>query len=433
MNPRFIAAVLLEFEYKYGCVMISAPPEVSDLLQDWGRLNIPDEKLYVSDEGGLGRERESHVTVKYGLMTDQVPESIYSLVHSTTPFPIVIGKVSIFRNPKYDVIKCDVESPQLRALNKAVSDAVPHHDTYPDYRPHLTIAYVISGSCDALEGMDIFADGQDREFIAYGMTWNGAGDSEDADRHEEVLLFSKIRQHSPVAEAVLEPSQKDLQAISNILDKAQNDAGGDPNRFVELVNPELARFGIRFGDHADFAVSPMSPALADADGVVIQPPKDLRYGRLSKKLMPIVHHELVHTRQMSRMDDPEEIAARATEYMAPEGRLDHDRYMQQKQEVMAFAASMVQAWRAKGLTRDQMKVRLRTGEDFGVACRYWFNRRSMPDTFRRFIRYADQYIDSELDESAKESSPFDDMPFPSTADQVRKFKARRRAKRRAVL
>ena len=41
----------------------------------------------------------------------------------------------------------NVESPMLRVLNSRISE-LPHTTDYPDYRPHITVAYVKPGKAE---------------------------------------------------------------------------------------------------------------------------------------------------------------------------------------------------------------------------------------------------------------------------------------------
>lgn len=92
-----------------------------------------------------GRESNPHVTVKYGLHTDD-PEDVRNIIEQESPFAITLGKTSHFPDSgSGDVVKVDVVSPGLRALNSNISDAAKHTDTHPGYKPHITLAYVKPG------------------------------------------------------------------------------------------------------------------------------------------------------------------------------------------------------------------------------------------------------------------------------------------------
>jgi hypothetical protein len=177
------------------------PAPQSDFIFEWGRLNIPDEFLHYGDPDSNPRETEQHVTVKFGLTVAEVPDELRQITQNYRPFPVYIGKVTLFRNAENDVVKLDVESPQLRELNAAISAAIPNEDKYPDYKPHLTIAYVKKGSCDALDGTDIFQSGAQSgvsaEFTAYGVVFKGAGET-DGSRVRETLLFTRTKKVRPL-------------------------------------------------------------------------------------------------------------------------------------------------------------------------------------------------------------------------------------------
>jgi len=202
MTPLQLANLLLEADYKYSNTDITPSPEMSDFVLEWNQLNIPDDVLHTDPDGGKGREREPHVTVKYGLLSPDIPEELRQICKETPPFPVFLGTVSLFTtNPEFDVVKIDVESPWLRKLNQQISDTLPHEDTHPEYKPHLTLAYVEKGACDHLVGDDPFkAEGVQREFTAYGLNFSGAGDDNEPGRVKEPILFSKVKK--PVAESV---------------------------------------------------------------------------------------------------------------------------------------------------------------------------------------------------------------------------------------
>lgn len=209
MTPFQLANALLEANYKYATTDISPSPEFGDFIIRWGDLNIPEHDLYVEEDGGCGREKEIHVTVKYGLLAKDVPEELREIAQTTKPFAVDLLNISLFTtNPKFDVVKLGVDSPPLMELNKRITEAVPHEDTYPEYKPHLTIAYVQKGTCDHLVDDDPFKDGTPRGFMVSGMRFKGAGESGDPERVEELLLFSKGPRHDVALESFGEPKMR---------------------------------------------------------------------------------------------------------------------------------------------------------------------------------------------------------------------------------
>lgn len=139
--------------YSTTQVMVPSGP-LRDAMLALGR-GIPDEDLY-DDDGSKGRESEPHITVRYGI-TDTIPDKVVHAVSHTGPVRVKLGPVSVFSsNPSYDVLKLDVDSPALHRLNSLVDANVPFRSDYPDYHPHLTLAYVRKGKGNSFIGKEPF-------------------------------------------------------------------------------------------------------------------------------------------------------------------------------------------------------------------------------------------------------------------------------------
>ena len=96
-------------------------------------------------------EDQPHITVLYGLHDDVSAEQVAGLVKQRGPIMYQFGELSIFRNENFDVLKLSVESQDLHDLNAHLS-ILPHTNSYPDYCPHLTIAYMKPGTADKYIG-----------------------------------------------------------------------------------------------------------------------------------------------------------------------------------------------------------------------------------------------------------------------------------------
>ena len=143
---KFQEWLINEQSHKFSCAMIPLDSIAKKLLA-WSKKHIPDKNLCL-EEGG--RDKENHVTALYGLHSESI-EDIKPILKKFKPFEIHLGKVSKFGSDKYDVIKLEITSPTLHAMNTALKK-LPYSCKYPDYKPHCTIAYVKSGSCDDLIG-----------------------------------------------------------------------------------------------------------------------------------------------------------------------------------------------------------------------------------------------------------------------------------------
>jgi len=151
---------LLEDEgpHSHSCVMINLPEELANQIIAWGRLQVNDEDVTVDEKGGKGREMEPHITVLYGLLDSKPSPMLEQVFEHTAPFDIKLGPCSLFKNGEHDVLKMDVISPFLRALNRNICSVVTYENDFPDYKPHVTIAYVRPGTCDRLEGASPWDD-----------------------------------------------------------------------------------------------------------------------------------------------------------------------------------------------------------------------------------------------------------------------------------
>jgi len=139
-------------DYKFSSTQVNLPKEIADQIIAFGK-RIPDTDL--ADDG---RETEPHITVKYGLHGSD-PKFVQDALAGERPATVKFGKVSLFENDEFDVVKIDVDSPDLHQLNKKVAESQPVTDTFPTYQPHATIAYVKKGKGAKYVG-DTFLEGK---------------------------------------------------------------------------------------------------------------------------------------------------------------------------------------------------------------------------------------------------------------------------------
>jgi hypothetical protein len=142
--------------YAFSSLQINLPKLATKKIIQWGEDNIPDDDVYGNaDQPQYGREYESHVTVLYGIH-DGDPKEIKHLLSKQKPFVIEFGKISVFKCPQFDVAKIEIESIELRRINKIISDNLEVTNANHVFRPHVTIAFLIKGTGDFLVGRDDF-------------------------------------------------------------------------------------------------------------------------------------------------------------------------------------------------------------------------------------------------------------------------------------
>lgn len=107
-------------------------------------------------------EDEPHVTVLYGLHVES-SEPVERLIRQAGKAFVKLGGLSLFETPEHDVLKVDVESNDLRRLNRELK-MLDHTQTYRDYSPHLTIAYLKRGTGRKYLDLPTSFDGQEMWF-----------------------------------------------------------------------------------------------------------------------------------------------------------------------------------------------------------------------------------------------------------------------------
>lgn len=127
---------------KFSSTQIPLVGALRERLLEMGRL---------VGEGELtedGVETDPHITCRFGLHTQTAGPVRKLLSRVQRPVRFRLGKVSVFSGADsgrdYDVVKVDVDSPDLHVLHRLLG-TLPHTDTHPEYKPHATVCYVKRG------------------------------------------------------------------------------------------------------------------------------------------------------------------------------------------------------------------------------------------------------------------------------------------------
>jgi len=131
--------------YEYGCLMVDFK------IPNWNKLTnmINKDDIYNDETGDYGLETEPHCTVVFGFDKKYTHKDIIKYI-SIDPKDIsvrVFG-VDVFSNGDYDVVKLNCESEQLSRLNRVFMEKEKFdiHTDFPDYKPHMTVAYTKPGT-----------------------------------------------------------------------------------------------------------------------------------------------------------------------------------------------------------------------------------------------------------------------------------------------
>ncbi len=155
----------------------------------WGKKNIPDEDLFIDPENPKdnGRENQIHTTVSYGIDPSTDPGDIqFAIFQQRRPVQVKLGAISKFDKDDCDVIKIDVISHDMERMHREIEENLETPgNTFPDYRPHITIAYVKKGSADKLIGQDPFA-GREFELTKFDYGYPPAPGEKDVHKHYDL-------------------------------------------------------------------------------------------------------------------------------------------------------------------------------------------------------------------------------------------------------
>lgn len=127
-------------KYEYGCVM-------GFFKNSFENPTILSDDIY--DEPGYGYETEPHVTILFGLHHNELDlNQLYDILYNTELFEINTNKISSFEND-YDVLKWEIEkTEELLKLNELLVTSFPNTQNFPNYEPHVTIAYLKKGCAE---------------------------------------------------------------------------------------------------------------------------------------------------------------------------------------------------------------------------------------------------------------------------------------------
>jgi hypothetical protein len=127
---------------EYGCLMLRAN------VPNWKeKISIVKEEDLYKEGDDYGYEKEPYVTVVYGLHDDEInKDQFLTEVERLYPIKVTIDEIGVFDNDEYDVVKYNVPLVEdLKDYRKYFVMFYPNTQTYDDYHPHMTIAYVKKG------------------------------------------------------------------------------------------------------------------------------------------------------------------------------------------------------------------------------------------------------------------------------------------------
>lgn len=183
-----------EEEKERGCLMAYFD------IPNWDELiaQVSPDDVY-GEPPRFGIETEPHTTILFGFDLETTnPDDIVKAIEDLKVEPITdieIKDVDKFENDEYDVLKLTIESATLRELNEYFMENFDYENEYPEYNPHITIAYLEKGKADDYLDLDYsvltdFEDDADKD-VDIDMDLENSGEDEKKNPLESsVLVYS---------------------------------------------------------------------------------------------------------------------------------------------------------------------------------------------------------------------------------------------------
>jgi len=248
----------LETSYEKGCLMLDIDWVNRHGINKWHEILSKIDRDDVYEEAGYGLETKPHITILYGFKLPTVtPEHIERLLPDGA-VTFKIKDVNFFEAENYDVLKFEIESEMLHELN-SIYKVLEHENKFPDYNPHITIAYLKKGCAKKFANhyRALFADWINYQFQSTKFDYSFNDDyGKKAKAHWDVKGFETI-EDAP-EDKILKAKQYQIGEISQTTGmkkvapgkwvdpktgkpaKGEDEKGNEGKKNESLVNRELS-------------------------------------------------------------------------------------------------------------------------------------------------------------------------------------------------
>ncbi len=131
---------------EFSCVLASLGEPLKKIFKDLAN-SIPEEEIYnPKEDPKYGREEKPHATILFGIHS-QNPKEVEFLLSSKPKISATLEDFSLFEpeDKEYDVLKVSLVSKDLTELHDLLKQSLDNTESFPEYNPHLTIAYLKKG------------------------------------------------------------------------------------------------------------------------------------------------------------------------------------------------------------------------------------------------------------------------------------------------
>jgi 2'-5' RNA ligase len=222
------------------------------------------ERIPDADLAEKGREGQPHVTALYGLHGEVDANAVRKALEGEGPISLTLGRGRIFETDDGDVLYAEVESEDLKRINRKLAEALPHTNTHGTYKPHVTIAYLKKGKGEKYVNKPLPA------ISGKVITLDSIAFSDQSEQQVEIPLTgpaSRVATWTPPTERTTPPAKPETGSAADerrVLAAFEEMSAGDPERPYGMKRLRDALPGMDKGQF-DMAVL----ALADAGKVQI--------------------------------------------------------------------------------------------------------------------------------------------------------------------
>lgn len=110
------------------------------------------EKAEKKGDWSKGIEDEPHITAKYGFDFDD-PSKVIKVLEGVDGGFVKIDSIDIFKQDDYDVLVIRCKSKKLNNVHKKLTDDLNIEDKFPEFTPHITIAYFKKGKANEYKSL----------------------------------------------------------------------------------------------------------------------------------------------------------------------------------------------------------------------------------------------------------------------------------------
>lgn len=144
--------IVLSKIHENACFYFDLGPTLKKFVKALGD-KIPDEDV-------VKRESRPHITVTYPMQDEQLLD-LTRFLHENNMgrARCKFTRPMLFRNPDEIALVIGVESLDLQTMHKQIKRAFNIKTTWPDYKPHVTVAYLTSKAADRYENWDPKVEG----------------------------------------------------------------------------------------------------------------------------------------------------------------------------------------------------------------------------------------------------------------------------------